>query len=138
MASTVASAQTTRGFAAGNYSFLPRTASYDPQFDAWHIQVVADSFRVIDPSGALFLVSLSKMIGDTLQWTDIQGPCTGVVSRYKVSSDSLGLKLDLIDDQCTDRAAAIPTMYFALQRRPGDTSALERPRRYERLLVLRN
>ena len=135
LASSVASAQSARGFGPGSYAFAPRTAAYDPQFDAWHIQVVADTFRVVDPSGALFLASLGKMSGDTLVWTDIQGPCTGVVSRYKLGRDSSGLKLDLVDDQCTDRAAAVPNIYFKLSARSGDSAALERPRRYERLAV---
>ncbi|MGQ0642780.1 MAG: hypothetical protein ACT4P6_18710 [Gemmatimonadaceae bacterium] len=138
LASSVATAQAARSFPPGNYAFLPRTAAYDPQFDAWHVQVVADSFRVIDPSGALFLVSVTKMSGDTVLWTDIQGPCTGVVSRYIVGRDSVGLKLDLIDDACTDRAAAVPNIYFAPAKRSGDSSALERPRKYERLVAFRN
>src|SRR5688572_10458979 len=95
--SAAVSAQPTKGFVVGTYAFLPRTASYDPQFDAWRIQVVADSFRVLDPTGAVFLISLTKMAGDTIQWTDVAGPCTGVVSRYKLSHDSIGIVLDLID-----------------------------------------
>jgi hypothetical protein len=129
--STVGFAQAPNGFAPGSYSMLPRTAAYDPQFDAWQIQVAADSFRVIDPTGALFLVSISKMSGDTLIWTDVIGPCTGVVSRYKVGRDSVGWKLDLIDDQCTDRAAAVPNMYFTPAKPSGGYSVLDRPRRYE-------
>jgi hypothetical protein len=132
-ASSAASAQAARGFSPGHYAFLPRTSAYDPQFDAWHIQVVADSFRVIDPSGAQFIVSVGKVSGDTLVWTDVLGPCTGVVSKYKVGRDSVGMKLDLIDDQCTDRAAAVPNIYFKLTPRSDDSAALDRPRRYTNL-----
>ncbi|MEW5918162.1 MAG: hypothetical protein AB1762_17300 [Gemmatimonadota bacterium] len=131
----VASAQT-RGFTAGNYSFLPRTAAFDPQFDAWRVQVAADSFRVFDPSGAVFLVSLSKMAGDTLVWTDVMGPCTGVVSRYVVSRDTVGVKLDLIDDACTDRANVLPNIYFAPAKASGGEFAAEPRRRYTKLRVL--
>jgi hypothetical protein len=132
LVASLAAAQPPKGFAPGNYTFLPRNGSYDPQFDAWHAEVVADSFRVIDPTGALFLVSVTKMSGDTLLWTDVMGPCTGVVSRYMFARDSIGVMLDLIDDQCTDRATAIPTMYFKPAKPSGDSSALH-TRRYERL-----
>ena len=126
LVSATASAQSAKGFPPGNYAFLPRTASYDPQFDAWRSQVVADSFRVIDPSGAVFLISVGKMAGDTLQWTDVAGPCTGVVSKYKLTRDSVGIMLDLIDDACTDRAAAIVHMYFAPAKPSGDSSEVAR------------
>ena len=135
LASASASAQPAKGFVPGNYQFLPRTASYDPQFDAWRTQVVADSFRVIDPSGAVFLVSVGKMSGDTLQWTDVAGPCTGVVSRYKLSRDSVGFMLDLIDDACTDRAAAVVHIYFAPAKSSSDAAAVDRPRRYQHLAL---
>src|SRR5687768_2211344 len=85
-----ASAQPAKVFTSGTYSLLPRTASFDPQFDLWRIQVSADSLTVIDPSGAVFLVSVGRMSGDTLQWTDVVGPCTGVVSKYKLMRDSVG------------------------------------------------
>src|SRR5512145_2460337 len=98
MTSTALSAQTPKAMAPGTYSFLPRTASYDPQFDAWRMQVAGDSLSVFDPGGAVFLVSITKMVGDTIQWTDVMGPCTGVVSRYKLLRDSVGFMVDLIDD----------------------------------------
>lgn len=135
LTSTV-SAQATKGFAPGTYSFLPRTSSYDPQFDAWRSQVVADSFKVIDPTGAIFLVSVAKMNGDTLEWLDVVGPCTGVASRYKLSRDSVGVMLDLIEDACTDRAAAIIHMYFSPVK-PGGGTAAERPRRLDRAALTR-
>ncbi len=123
-----ASAQPDKSFAPGTYAFLPRTSSFDPQFDLWRSQVVADSFRVLDPSGAVFLVSVTKMQGDTIQWTDVAGPCTGVVSRYKLLRDSIGLALDLIDDACTDRASAIVHMYFVPAKPPSESSPADRPR----------
>ncbi len=122
LASAALSAQAPR-LPSGTYSFLPRSAAYDPQFDAWRIQVAADSVRVIDPDGALFLVSLSKMVGDTLQWTDVTGPCTGVVSRYKLVRDTIGIGFDLIDDACTDRATAIVTMYLVPVKSQDDSPA---------------
>lgn len=121
MASVAVSAQGPK-LTNGTYSFLPRTASYDPQFDAWRIQVAADSVRVLDPDGNLYLTSLSKMLGDTLQWTDVSGPCTGVVSRYRVVRDSIGIGFDLIDDACTDRATAIVTMYLVPVKKSEDSS----------------
>jgi hypothetical protein len=136
LTSAVAGAQPRNGFTPGDYSFLPRTAAFDPQFDAWRIQVVADSFRVIDPTGALFIVSVGKMSGDTLVWTDVQGPCTGVVSKYKLGRDSIGVMLDIIDDACSDRAAAVPNIYFALAKPPGDAAALSRPRAYAKLTIM--
>lgn len=128
MASVAVSAQAPKGFTNGTYSFLARTAAYDAQFDAWRIQVAGDSTRVIDPDGALFIVSLSKMIGDTLQWTDVSGPCTGVVSKYKLVRDSIGIGFDLIDDACTDRATAIVTMYLVPVKKPSDDSPADRAR----------
>jgi len=112
MTSASLSAQAPKAIAPGTYSFLPRTSSYDPQFDAWRMQVAGDSLQVFDPGGAVFLVSITKMVGDTIQWTDVMGPCTGVVSRYKLSRDSVGFMVDLIEDPCTDRANAIVTMYL--------------------------
>ena len=112
MTSTALSAQAQKAMTPGTYSFLPRTSSYDPQFDAWRMQVAGDSLSVFDPGGAVFLISITKMVGDTVQWTDVMGPCTGVVSRYKLLRDSVGFMVDLIDDACTDRASAIVTMYL--------------------------
>jgi hypothetical protein len=118
MSSAVLPAQASKTMTPGTYSFLPRTSSYDPQFDAWRMQVVADSVSVFDPGGNLFLVSVSKMAGDTLVWTDVVGPCTGVVSRYKLARDSVGFMVDLIEDACTDRATAIVTMYLVPAKKP--------------------
>ncbi len=112
MTSAALPAQAPKSITPGNYSFLPRTSSYDPQFDAWHMQVTSDSVKVFDPTGAVFLVSITKMAGDTINWTDVNGPCTGVVSRYKLLRDSVGFMVDLIEDACTDRASAIVTMYL--------------------------
>ena len=123
-----ASAQPAKTFTTGTYSLLPRTASFDPQFDLWRIQVVQDSLRVLDPSGAVFLVSVGRMSGDTLQWTDVAGPCTGVVSKYKLLRDSVGFAVDLIDDACTDRAAAIVHMYIVPVKPPAGASPADRPR----------
>ena len=123
-----ASAQPAKKFTAGTYSLLPRTASFDPQFDLWRIQVAADSLTVLDPSGAVFLVSVGRMSGDTLQWTDVLGPCTGVVSKYKLMRDSVGFAVDLIDDACTDRASAIVHMYIVPVKAPGDASPADRAR----------
>jgi hypothetical protein len=134
MASVALSAQAPKGFSSGTYSFLPRTAAYDPQFDAWRIQVAADSTRVFDPDGNVFLISLTKMIGDTLQWTDVSGPCTGVVSRYKLVRDSIGIGFDLIDDACTDRATAIVTMYLVPVKKANDESPADRARFHPALL----
>lgn len=128
---TAASAQPSRTFESGTYSVLPRTTAYDPQFDAWRFQVAADSFRVLDPGGAVFLVSVAKFTRDTLQWTDIAGPCTGVVSRYRVTRDSIGVKLDLISDECADRAAAVVHMYFVRAKADDDADPLERARRLD-------
>lgn len=122
-----ASAQPAKVFTPGTYSLLPRTASFDPQFDLWRIQVIADSLRVLDPSGAVFLVSVGRMSGDTLQWTDVAGPCTGVVSKYKLMRDSVGFAVDLIDDACTDRASAIVHMYIVPVKAPPDASPADRP-----------
>ncbi len=128
VASMAVSAQAPKGFTNGTYSFLPRTAAYDPQFDAWRIQVAADSTRVFDPNGAVFLISLTKLMGDTLQWTDVSGPCTGVVSRYKLVRDTIGVGFDLIDDACTDRATAIVTMYLVPVKGSNDDSPADRSR----------
>lgn len=132
LASVTVSAQAPR-LPTGTYSFVARTAAYDPQFDAWRIQVAADSVRVFDPDGSVFIISMSKMMGDTLQWTDVAGPCTGVVSRYKLVRDSLGVGFDLIDDACTDRANAIVTMWLVPLKKSGDTSPLDRTRLDTRL-----
>ncbi|MGH7693378.1 MAG: hypothetical protein ACRENH_00275 [Gemmatimonadaceae bacterium] len=134
MASVALSAQVPKGFTNGTYSFLPRTAAYDPQFDAWRIQVAADSTRVFDPDGNVFLISLTKMLGDTLQWTDVAGPCTGVVARYKLVRDSIGIGFDLIDDACTDRATAIVTMYLVPVKKTSDESPADRARLHPALL----
>ena len=128
VASVAISAQAPKSVPSGTYTFLPRTAAYDLQFDAWRIQVSADSTRVIDPDGALFIISLSKMMGDTLQWTDVSGPCTGVVSRYKLVRDSIGIGFDLIEDACTDRATAIVTMYLVPAKKSSDESPVDRAR----------
>lgn len=122
------SAQPAKIFASGTYSLVARTASFDPQFDQWRIQVVADSLRVLDPSGAIFLVSVGQLSGDTLQWTDVVGPCTGVVSKYKLMRDSVGFAVDLIDDACTDRASAIVHMYIVPVKAPDDDSPADRAR----------
>lgn len=134
LASAAVSAQMPKGVGPGTYSFVPRTASYDPQFDAWRIQVAADSVRVIDPDGTLFIISLTRMMGDTLQWTDVTGPCTGVVSRYKLVRDSMGIGFDLIDDACTDRATAIVTMYLVPVKSSDVSSPADRTRIQNELL----
>jgi hypothetical protein len=129
--STAAAAQPNRVFDAGNYNFLPRTSAYDPQFDAWRVQVAADSFRVLDPGGGVFLVSVTRITGDTLTWTDVAGPCTGVVSSYRVARDSVGVKFDVISDACSDRAAAIVNMYMVRAKAGADSDALQRERRLD-------
>jgi hypothetical protein len=68
------------------------------------------------------------MVGDTLQWTDVAGPCTGVVSRYKVVRDTVGVGFDLIDDACTDRAQAIVTMYLIPVKKSSDDAPADRAR----------
>lgn len=58
------------------------------------------------------IITIGNMTGDTIQWNDVLGPCTGITSRYKISRDSIGLMLDMIGDPCTDRAAAIVNNVF--------------------------